>query len=335
MNWKAKISLVSLLLIPVVVLVALGILWLQPDATSMDVESDPFFQEASWLGPGGHELIPNLQEAEIITPDRPHDPIEARTPEKLAQVSRRRHFLISTNSMGLRGPELPAKTDFRILCLGESVTFGWGVSAAEAYPAQLADRLGVDVINAGIPAMRPGHMARWLQRHAASIQADLILFTVRPDWMQPDPWADYFQSIRSAQRIVAPTPIAVVLPPISTFDIRGTRQRGEELAQLEANLQDVPWIDLTPAFREALPTEGVTLTLNGDTQQMIDRRSNAVLVEATPTDPLSLAPEIVDALEADHNLVEPLMFDGAHPDADGFVVFAHVVASFIEQQGWR
>ena len=247
----------------------------------------------------------------------------------------RRSFQITTNSLGLRGAEVPAKDGYRILCLGESVTFGWGVSASESYPARLAEELGVEVINAGIPALRPSHMTRWLQRHAAAMQADLILFTVRPDWMQPDPWANYFQSIRSAQQIVAPTPIAVVLPPISTFDIKGTQNRVQELEQLERHLQQVPWIELTSAFRDALPAEGVTLRMSGTTQQLVDRRTNTVLVEAVPDDPLTLAAEIVAALEADHDLVEPLMFDGAHPDAAGFVVFADVVADFIREQGWR
>jgi lysophospholipase L1-like esterase len=29
------------------------------------------------------------------------------------------------------------------------------------------------------------------------------------------------------------------------------------------------------------------------------------------------------------------MFDGAHPDAAGFVVFAREVAAFVKRQGWR
>ena len=333
MSLKSTISTVSLLLLPLVI-IAIGLVtWLGPQ--SPPVESDDFFQEAPWLGPGGHELIANLSNAKIVTPNRPHDPIEARDPEQLAQVSRRRVFEVSTNSLGLRGPELAPKSTYRILCLGESVTFGWGVKDSETYPSQLQQRLGVEVINAGIPAMKPSHMAKWLQRHGPSIDADLILFTVRPNWMAPDPWADFFRSIRNAKRAAHPAPVAVILPPISTFDLRGNQQRPEELRQLKQQLSDIPWLDLTPAFREALPESGVTLSVQGATQRMIDRSSGKVLVEATAQRSDALAPAIVTALENDHGLNEPLMFDGAHPDAEGFVVFSKAVAEFIAAQGWR
>ncbi|MFO0974207.1 MAG: glycosyltransferase [Phycisphaerae bacterium] len=68
------------------------------------------------------------------------------------------------NAAGFRGRDVPlARTPgvARVLCLGGSTTYGWGVKrAADAYPAQLerilADRLpaglrGVEVINAGLP----------------------------------------------------------------------------------------------------------------------------------------------------------------------------------------
>lgn len=251
------------------------------------------------------------------------------------QVSRRRSFTVSTNAMGLRGPALPPKDGFRILCLGESVTFGWGGTWEESYPSQLARLLDVEAINAGIPAMRPHHMARWLQRHARTLNADLILFTVRPNWTHPRPWEDYFQAIRSARRVVEPTPIAVILPPISTFDLRGIEQRPKELEQLRQHLTDIPWLDLTPAFRDALPQSGVTLRVEQDMQRMISGRDGSVIVEAEALEQGILAPEIVAALEHDHDLVEPLMFDGAHPDAEGFTVFAQAVARFIQEQGWR
>ena len=342
MDWKARVSLISLLLIPVVAIATVWVVVAHPLTRELPSESDDFFQEASYLGPGGHELIPNLQRARIVTPDRPHDPVEARTPELLAQIGRRRVFEISTNSQGLRGPELGPKAGFRILCIGESVTFGWGLSAEESYPARLAAELGVEVINAGIPAMRPSQMSLWLQRHAGAINADLILFTARPNWMVPDPWRDYFQSIAAAKRAVHPTPVGLILPPISTFDLRGRAQRPQELAQLRQNLRDVPWLDLTPSFRAALPTSapaqagtGVVLETAGNTQKIQKVGGGAVVLEATASDPLKLAPEVVDWLEENRSSVEPLMFDGAHPDAEGFGIFAREVATFVKAQGWR
>ena len=65
---------------------------------------------------------------------------------------------ISTNALGFRDRELERKQDgeLRILLLGDSITFGYGVSAEETYgrklEAILASRLGrrVRTVNAGI-----------------------------------------------------------------------------------------------------------------------------------------------------------------------------------------
>jgi len=62
------------------------------------------------------------------------------------------HF--STNRLGLRGPD-PEPRAFRVVCLGDSVTFGWHASADDrSYPARLEEELAdldVDVVNAGVP----------------------------------------------------------------------------------------------------------------------------------------------------------------------------------------
>ena len=68
-------------------------------------------------------------------------------------------FRVSTDQNGLRTPlhtvQKPAGT-FRVMTLGCSTTFGWGVDDAESYPAQLESILNteghkVEVINAGQP----------------------------------------------------------------------------------------------------------------------------------------------------------------------------------------
>ena len=74
-------------------------------------------------------------------------------------VPRQKHVRIgpaqaSINSLGLRGAE-PRGAPYRIVCLGDSVTFGWGISRDDAtYPAALGQALGrrdVEVLNAGMP----------------------------------------------------------------------------------------------------------------------------------------------------------------------------------------
>ena len=69
-------------------------------------------------------------------------------------------FLVSTNSDGLRSPDsTPENTSdrFRIMTLGCSTTFGWGVEDNQTYPSRLQQYLdeetpqSIEVINGGQP----------------------------------------------------------------------------------------------------------------------------------------------------------------------------------------
>src|SRR5215470_7272233 len=65
---------------------------------------------------------------------------------------------LRTNSLGLRGPEVPADGARRILAVGDSCTWGWQVEEQESYPAVLQQLLderygpgAYHVINGGVP----------------------------------------------------------------------------------------------------------------------------------------------------------------------------------------
>lgn len=67
---------------------------------------------------------------------------------------------VHINKDGLRGPELQPRTDsaVRILCLGDSMTWGWGVTEEQVFPALLGQQLqerypdtDIQMINAGVP----------------------------------------------------------------------------------------------------------------------------------------------------------------------------------------
>jgi len=98
------------------------------------------------------------------------------------------------NSLGFRGlePNETKSTDVRrVVCLGESTTFGWGVSDALAYPCQLETQLNRldpqhrrwEVVNAGVTnysTYQGGILAqRWLPRW----KPDVVLFNYS--------WADH------------------------------------------------------------------------------------------------------------------------------------------------
>lgn len=81
------------------------------------------------------------------------------------------------NAAGFRGPEVPQQRQpgtARILCLGDSTTFGMGVEYEQTYTVRLAEALTrrgvpVEVINAGMPGatlwkqvvMYDAHLWRW------------------------------------------------------------------------------------------------------------------------------------------------------------------------------
>ena len=293
--------------------------------------SQSLIRPAPELGPGGKALLPNLVNAVSVVPDRPHHPDDVNAPDRLERFTRMRTFAASTNAQGLRGPAIlnPAR-GFRVLCIGDSVTFGWGVSDDQSYPAHLGRLLQTEVLNAGMPAAKPAHMAKWLQLNARTIQPDLVVFAARPHWAMPQPFEDYRNAIMAAEAAIAPARLAVVLPPVSTFDTMGVRDRLKEVSGLQRVLQGRPFLELTEAFWAAQAAPGVVMETKGDTQRMVRLPHREPVAEGTAK-ANRLAPELIKAFEADHSLIEPLFFDGGHPDEAGNALFATEVAAFLNR----
>lgn len=92
--------------------------------------------------------------------------------------------MYSINSLGFRGEELPQQKperSLRILCLGDSCTYGLMVSADDAYPAVLerllADRLAprqVEVINGGVLGYSSLQALILLQEKGFALQPDIV-----------------------------------------------------------------------------------------------------------------------------------------------------------------
>jgi len=102
---------------------------------------------------------------------------------------------VHINSMGTRGKEFtipkPAST-LRILSLGDSKTFGWGLSETEAYSGLLEkllqERLGtsrrVEVINAGVNAYSYPQMHFFFRDHGLRYQPDMVVLADANLWTQ-------------------------------------------------------------------------------------------------------------------------------------------------------
>ena len=96
-----------------------------------------------------------------------------------------------TNSTGFRVPrpgvEYPVakpKNTYRILLLGPSFAYGWGVNYEKSFAALLPEFLGargfatgqrIELINAGVPAMYAGPQLNWYKHEGARYRPDLVI----------------------------------------------------------------------------------------------------------------------------------------------------------------
>jgi lysophospholipase L1-like esterase len=109
-------------------------------------------------------------------------------PFKLRPNGRGKLFnsLISINSKGFRGPEFAMRKEahYRILCLGESTTFGCTLGADDKpWPELLEEKIrerlpllqGVEVINAGIPSYDLTHNISRLREGLTALKPDMII----------------------------------------------------------------------------------------------------------------------------------------------------------------
>ncbi|MEZ4768166.1 MAG: SGNH/GDSL hydrolase family protein [Caldilineales bacterium] len=106
-------------------------------------------------------------------------------PEEIVQEVGRSEVPIRTNSLGLRSPEVertkPAGTT-RILVLGDSVAFGWGVRSEDTFASQLASLLATvypdrrfEVINAGVSGYGTWQELQWLKQTGVDLQPDVVI----------------------------------------------------------------------------------------------------------------------------------------------------------------
>jgi hypothetical protein len=93
---------------------------------------------------------------------------------------------VRVNALGFRGAEIDVPKPagrYRLLAVGDSVTFGFGVPEAETFHARLAaSRVGagqpVEVVNAGLPGAGLPEYFHTVRRWCGPIDADAVLVSV-------------------------------------------------------------------------------------------------------------------------------------------------------------
>lgn len=102
---------------------------------------------------------------------------------------------VRVNSHGTRGPEFPVEKPpgtIRILSLGDSRTFGWGLSEEETYSSRLERLLQghvghqarIEVINAGVNAWSYPQMLVYFRERGLAFSPDLVLLADANLWTQ-------------------------------------------------------------------------------------------------------------------------------------------------------
>jgi lysophospholipase L1-like esterase len=125
---------------------------------------------------------------------------------------------VSTNSIGLRGPEVaPTKAQGtkRLLCLGDSFTFGKGVDDSTTYTAQLQHaldaRLGHDaweVLNAGVVSYGTANAYQFLKARGLALEPDAVVLQMCWNDFQENVECGLFSLDDGANLVAAADPYA-------------------------------------------------------------------------------------------------------------------------------
>lgn len=86
---------------------------------------------------------------------------------------------IAINAQGFRDqPFGPRSARPRIVALGDSLIFGWGVEAEQAFTSRLEERLGVEVLNLGVCGYGTDQELLLWELQGRPLQPDVVLLTV-------------------------------------------------------------------------------------------------------------------------------------------------------------
>jgi len=134
------------------------------------------------------EWLNHFTEARYIwTKAKPNVDVEIVNPftfNAIEALAGRVTFHFSSNSDGFRSPEFTPKEPgvIRIVCIGDSSTFGWGVDYEYTYPHLIETRVAglgprVEVFNLGIPGYTSRHGLGVLRHYALELDADYYVFS--------------------------------------------------------------------------------------------------------------------------------------------------------------
>jgi lysophospholipase L1-like esterase len=113
---------------------------------------------------------------------KPHLDVYVVNPFNSIEVAKQVTFHLTSNGDGFRGPEFtpPSPSVLRVIAIGDSSTFGWGVDPAYTYEELLARRLEAggrraEVFNLGMPGTNTRQGLAMLDHVAAPLQPRVVI----------------------------------------------------------------------------------------------------------------------------------------------------------------
>jgi len=90
-------------------------------------------------------------------------------------------FSVCHNQAGLRDKNRSKKKKFRILAIGDSFTYGWGVEFSDTFLYLLEYWLGIEIIKAGIPGYDTTAERKFLEKYIDFYEPDMVLLCYAPN----------------------------------------------------------------------------------------------------------------------------------------------------------
>lgn len=320
-------------------------IWLLPRLTAPRPLSEDIFEPGAEDTP---RVRADLEDALVVIPGRPHRfPFDAESQAYRDRITRRVSYRCSTDSRGFRGPEVadaPAPGVTRIVCLGDSITFGHGVDDDETYPAVLQELLrahgSYEVINAADIGAESKDALSVLRDEVLPLAPHLVTVCVGVN-DATNHYLDSFQrdtfghggfdreigrklrtQLDATVDLAAASGLDLVLvvPPITSFFPLPEGPTISETVREVARARSVPLVDLQQHFARVEADRGLVLESGETVQRLVGRRTDRdkVLLE------VELAPDrtrFIDDLIYDHldasGASQALSIDESHPNADG------------------
>jgi len=208
---------------------------------------------------------------------------------------------ITINSQGLRGLQDHERDDvFRVICLGDSFTLGYGVDDRETFPFLLNDKLqsDVEVVNMGQGGYSVGQDYLWLKRLAPTLKPKLVvcvfitedfrrLGTVRTANGFGTPQFDVIGDSIEVSNIPVPAKLSVGESLPVAYNFTTTLTRHSVLARSLANM--VPGEEIDPDEHALYVGAHILLEI----QRLCQKIDCGMVVALTPT-----LPEVFDVSAA-------------------------------------